>query len=228
MIVRYPVFGLVLAVMAGCVELGQMLGPQPGIPPAPVFNDNDDEEIDNVSTNGNANTNGNDNENENENDNANGNDNENGNDNANANSNDNSNVNENENDNDTDPDDVIFGGVGDIPPIEGEVETTASGLKFIDIEVGGGEMPLGPSTTVTVNYVGWLTDGTEFDSGNSVQFSLGGVIAGWTEGVGSMRVSGRRRLLIPPDLAYGEQGSPPTIPPSATLVFDVDLIAIQE
>lgn len=233
MTTRYGVFAIVLLAFAGCVELSQILGPGPGEPPAPNFNDN-------VSTNGNANSNGNDNAdtngngndnagtNGNENDNANTNGNENDNVNSNGNENDNTNTNgnQNENDNAADEDDAIFGGVGDIPPLEGEVVTTSSGLKYIDITVGQGEMPV-PSSIVTVNYVGWLTNGTEFDSGQTVQFALNGVIAGWTEGVGSMRLGGSRRLFIPPDLAYGENGSPPNIPPNATLVFDIDLLDIQ-
>lgn len=213
--VRYGVFGLILALLAGCVEIGRLLGPTPGDPPAPNFNRN---ENDNVSTNGNANdnigTNGNTNDNASTN----------GNQNANDNANDNGNL--NANDNIADEDAPLFGGIGDIPPLEGEVNTTASGLKFIDIEVGAGETPL-PTSMVTVNYTGWLTDGTEFDSGQSVQFSLQGVVAGFAEGVGSMRLGGSRRLLIPPDLAYGESGSPPSIPPNATLVFDIDLLEIQ-
>ncbi len=131
---------------------------------------------------------------------------------------------DNTNDNSGEEVSPIFGGIGDIPPLEeGEPITTDSGLTYIDVEVGQGPPPE-PTARVTVNYVGWLTDGTEFDSGDSVQFGLNQVIGGWTEGVGSMQVGGRRRLLIPPELAYGEAGHAPTIPPDATLIFDIDLL----
>ena len=89
--------------------------------------------------------------------------------------------------------------------------------------------------TVTVAYTGWLHDssrpdakGTQFDS-NTIQFRLGTgqVIRGWDQGIAGMRVGGQRRLVIPPDLAYGSSGRPPTIPPNATLVFDVTLNGVQ-
>ena len=131
------------------------------------------------------------------------------------------------NSNGFDPESPIFGGIGGIPPLEGvEPVTTESGLTYIDVDAGLGEQPE-PTARVTVNYTGWLTDGTEFDQGSPIQFALTEVIAGWTEGVGSMRVGGLRRLLIPPDLGYGEAGSPPNIPPNATLVFDVELLEFE-
>ena len=108
-----------------------------------------------------------------------------------------------------------------------------------DLVVGTGAV----ATTgrfLTVNYIGWLYDpaateqkGRQFDSSLSpgrtpFQFNLGGnVITGWNQGVVGMRVGGRRRLVIPPELAYGAQGSPPTIPGNATLVFDIELLAVQ-
>lgn len=108
--------------------------------------------------------------------------------------------------------------------------TTDSGLVYVDIKQGEGASP-SPTDTVSVHYTGWLLDGTKFDSsvdrGQPSTFPLSGVIKGWTEGVGSMKVSGKRRLIIPYDLAYGEAGRPPTIPPAATLVFDVELLEIK-
>ncbi len=106
-----------------------------------------------------------------------------------------------------------------------------SGLIYVDLKVGDGEQPKS-SDRVDVHYTGKLLDGTEFDSsvgrGQPFTFSLsGGVIKGWLEGVATMKVGGKRRLIIPPDLAYGKKGSPPKIPPDATLVFDVELLAIK-
>jgi peptidylprolyl isomerase len=77
---------------------------------------------------------------------------------------------------------------------------------------------------VTVNYVGRLLNGTQFDGRDNQQFTLNGVIAGWTEGLGSMQVGGRRQLIIPANLGYGANGSG-NIPPNSTLVFDVALLA---
>ncbi len=110
-------------------------------------------------------------------------------------------------------------------------ETTASGLKSIVLTEGTGDTSPKASDTVEVHYTGWLLDGTKFDSsvdrGSPATFPLNGVIAGWTEGVALMKVGEKRKFLIPGDLAYGPQGSPPTIPPNATLVFDVELLAIK-
>jgi len=116
------------------------------------------------------------------------------------------------------------------PEVTGEEVTTATGLKYIDLQPGSGASPtLGQ--TISVNYTGWLqADGSKFDSsidrGEPSEFALGEVIEGWNEGIASMQVGGKRRLIIPPELAYGEAGRS-GIPPNSTLIFDVELLAIQ-
>jgi peptidylprolyl isomerase len=121
---------------------------------------------------------------------------------------------------------------GGPPAVSGEPTVTASGLQFIDIEVGTGDSPQA-GQTVEVHYTGWLADGTKFDSsldrGQPFSFviGVGQVIQGWDEGVASMKVGGKRRLIIPPELAYGESGHPPVIPSNAELTFDVELLDIK-
>ena len=108
------------------------------------------------------------------------------------------------------------------------MEETESGLRYAILSEGSGEV-VEPGDTAVVHYTGWLPDGTQFDSsrdrGEPFPFPVGAgrVIAGWDEGVAGMAVGERRKLVIPPDLAYGPMGQGP-IPPNATLVFDVELV----
>ena len=107
---------------------------------------------------------------------------------------------------------------------------TESGLVITVLEEGSGASPKA-TDTVTVHYHGTLRDGSVFNSskeGSPAEFSLDGVIACWTEGVQSMKVGGKSRLVCPADLAYGEQGSAPRIPPSAALTFEIELMSIAE
>jgi len=119
---------------------------------------------------------------------------------------------------------------GESPGAAKEV-TMASGLKYTDLKVGDGTVAES-GMVASVHYTGWLTDGTKFDSsvdrGQPFSFRLGGgeVIRGWDEGVKGMRVGGKRKLVIPPDMGYGERGAGGVIPPNAWLVFDVELLGL--
>jgi FKBP-type peptidyl-prolyl cis-trans isomerase FkpA len=115
--------------------------------------------------------------------------------------------------------------------VTGEGTKTASGLQYWDIKVGTGpEAQKGQR--VKVHYTGWLTSGKKFDSSVGgkpfdLRLGAGDVIKGWDEGIPGMKAGGKRQLRIPPDLAYGARGYPGAIPPNATLIFDVQLVAIQ-
>lgn len=114
----------------------------------------------------------------------------------------------------------------------GEVVTTASGLQIEELVLGTGPAAA-TGDTVSVHYVGTLTDGTQFDSSidrgqpYDVTIGVSSVIDGWTEGLVGMQVGGKRRLTIPPELGYGATGYPPIIPGDATLIFEIELLALE-
>jgi peptidylprolyl isomerase len=117
------------------------------------------------------------------------------------------------------------------PPVQGDPIITASGLKYIDTVEGTGAVPR-PGQTVVVHYTGYLDNGTKFDSSVGAQpleFMLGAgqVIRGWDEGLSTMKVGGKRRLIIPPELGYGASGRGGVIPPNAQLTFDVELVGVK-
>jgi hypothetical protein len=110
--------------------------------------------------------------------------------------------------------------------------TTASGLRYVDLVEGTGPSPRVGQTAV-VHYTGTLEDGSKFDSsrdrGQPYEFAVGrgSVIKGWDEGVLTMKVGGRRQLIVPAALGYGQSGRPPKIPGGATLVFDIELLGVR-
>lgn len=120
--------------------------------------------------------------------------------------------------------------------VAGKTMTTPSGLKITDDKIGTGATP-SPGQTCVMHYTGWLyeggTKGRKFDSsldrGQPFEFPIGKqkVIAGWDEGVASMKVGGKRTLIIPPELGYGARGAGGVIPPNATLLFEVELLNIK-
>lgn len=125
-----------------------------------------------------------------------------------------------------------------IPPVSGQT-LTAFSLRYIDIATGEGALAA-PRKCYYVNYTGWLSNGMKFDSSRDtmangkarspLSFPQGArrVIAGWDAGFEGMRVGGQRRLIIPYQIAYGELGRPPRIPPKATLIFDVELMGVAD
>ena len=123
------------------------------------------------------------------------------------------------------------------PALAQPVTTTPSGLKIIDTKIGTGASPK-TGQTCAMNYTGWLYEngkkGAKFDSnfdhgGAPFEFPIGQhhVNGGWDEGVATMKVGGKRTLIIPPELAYGSHGAGGVIPPNATLIFDVELVGVK-
>jgi FKBP-type peptidyl-prolyl cis-trans isomerase len=114
---------------------------------------------------------------------------------------------------------------------DADLTETESGLRYYDIKVGTGESP-GPTSKVSVNYIGKLRGedkvfDSSYDSGQPTEFALTGVIRGWIEGLQTMKVGGKRALVVPPSLGYGQGGKPPDIPPGAELVFEIELLAVK-
>jgi FKBP-type peptidyl-prolyl cis-trans isomerase len=118
---------------------------------------------------------------------------------------------------------------GKLPPLDAkEWKTLPSGLKVWDVKRGTGDMDVVPGDTIVVRYTGWLTDGTVIETNRDEKEPtpqlLANTIKGWQQGLDRMKVGGTRRLVVPPELAYGEKGVPMKIPANATLVFEIELI----
>ncbi len=127
---------------------------------------------------------------------------------------------------------TITAGPSSPPPVIGTPATNPDGLQCIDLKVGVG-VPANANSPVEVQYTGWLaSNGKKFDSSYDrnqpfqVTLGAGQVIKGWDEGIVGMKHGGIRRLIIPASLAYGAQGQPPTIPPNATLIFDITMVSV--
>ncbi|OGG46190.1 MAG: hypothetical protein A3F84_13525 [Candidatus Handelsmanbacteria bacterium RIFCSPLOWO2_12_FULL_64_10] len=124
---------------------------------------------------------------------------------------------------------ALDGNAPGVPELKGTIQTAASGLRFLDEKVGQGAVRAGQQ--VTVHYTGWLTNGQKFDSSRdrgqpfTFPLGLGRVIRGWDEGVATMQLGGKRRLIIPAELGYGSQGAGALIPPNSVLIFDVELLS---
>ncbi|MFA5033988.1 MAG: FKBP-type peptidyl-prolyl cis-trans isomerase [bacterium] len=126
---------------------------------------------------------------------------------------------------------ILFGGCMH-KEVGGKVITMKSGLKCRDIKIGKGKVAKRGSR-ITVHYTGWLLDGTKFDSSKDRRspftfvVGAGQVIKGWEQGVIGMKEGGKRKLMIPPELGYGEKGAGSFIPPNSELIFDVELLKVK-
>lgn len=134
--------------------------------------------------------------------------------------------------NTTPPQDVLMKTPGPMPSISGSPAVMKSGVKTWDVQVGKGA-PLARGQQATIHFVGYLADGSRFEStratGHPYVFKVGAndVLPGLSEGIVGMKLDGRRRIEIPPAQAYGEEGRPPVIPPNSTLIFDVELQVVK-
>jgi FKBP-type peptidyl-prolyl cis-trans isomerase len=118
------------------------------------------------------------------------------------------------------------------PPEEGREIVTSSGLRYRELQVGQG-VEAAKGRIVEVHYTGWLEDGTKFDASQdpshpfTFRIGIDDVIQGWHQGITGMKVGGRRRLVVPPELGYGKAGMGRVVPPNATLVFEVELVNVR-